>query len=146
MLIVVLRGKSMKYFREFLAYILVLALLCLDFFNDWQIWTVIPQKALVIIFIIGLFICFVPFKKLDTMSNFWMQLRVIVFLIVMIFALPLFGGKSDIGLSLNQPFFLMIIALTLFQLRMQWKRAKEEKAKEEELKKQQDKLKGKRQG
>ncbi|GEK34579.1 hypothetical protein [Kurthia sibirica] len=134
----------MKYIREFLAYVLVLALLCLDFFSDWHIWSVIPKKVLIIIFIIGLFVCFVPLKKLDTMANFWMQLRVIVFLIVMIMVLPLFGGKSDIGLSLSQPFFLMIIALTIFQLRMQWKRAKHEKEQEEELKKQQEKQQGKR--
>lgn len=120
-------------------------MLCMDFFSHWSIWTIIPKALLITLFIIGIIICFAPTKKLNLEQNFWLQLRVIAFIVIMTLVLPLFGGKSDIGLSLTQPFFLMIAVLTVFQLRMQWKRVQQEKAKEEELKKQQERLKGKNQ-
>lgn len=133
----------MKIARELLAYVLVFALLSMDFFSEWHIWTVIPKTVVIIIFIIGMLISFAPAKKLNLEANFWLQLRVMFVIIVMIVALPLFGGKSQIGLSLSEPFFIIVIVLCIFQLRMQWKRVKEEKAKEDEIKKQQDKLQGK---
>lgn len=133
----------MKLFREILAYVLIFLLLSMDFFSGWQIWTLIPKTVIIIIFIVGMIFCFAPTKKLDVEKNFWLQLRVMLIVIVMIIALPLFGGKSSIGLSLSEPFFIIVILLSFLQIRMQWKRVKTEKKQEEELKKQQDKLKGK---
>ncbi|MBQ0141039.1 MAG: hypothetical protein KBT36_17365 [Kurthia sp.] len=133
----------MKLFRELLAYFLVFALLSMDFFNEWHIWTVIPKTVVIILFIIGMIFSFAPSKKLDLEANFWLQLRVMAVIIIMIIVLPFFGGQSEIGLSLSEPFFIIVILLCLFQLRMQWKRVQQEKAKEEEIKKQQEKLQGK---
>lgn len=134
----------MSLIRELLAYVLILLLLCKDFFSDWHIWTVIPTAVFITILVIGLIIIFIPTKKLDVEANFWFQLRAMVVVIVMILALPLFGGTSAIGLSLNEPFFIIVILLSLFQIRMQWKRVKTEKQQQEELKKQQEKQQGKR--
>lgn len=134
----------MKIFREILAYILVFGLLSMDFFSGWHIWTVIPKTVIIIVFIVGMLFCFAPSKKLDVEKNFWLQLRVMSIIIVMIILLPFFGGQSSIGLSLTEPFFIIVIILSFVQIRMQWKRVKDEKAKEEELKKQQEKLEGKR--
>lgn len=133
----------MKIARELLAYVLVFALLSMDFFSEWHIWIVVPKTIVVLIFIVGMLFSFAPTKKLDLEANFWLQLRVMLVIVVMIVALPLFGGKSQIGLSLNEPFFIIVIVLCVFQLHMQWKRVKQEKEKEEELKKQQDKQQGK---
>lgn len=137
-------GNELKIMRELIAYILVLVLLCMDFFSNWHIWTVVPKTVMIIVFIIGIIICFTPTKKLNLEQNFWLQVRVIAAIIILIFVLPLFGGHSELGLSVTQPFFIIILALSVLQLRMQWKRVQQEKAKEEELKKQQEKLKGKR--
>lgn len=134
----------MKIVREIIAYILVFVLLCMDFFSTWHIWTVVPKTVMIILFIIGIIICFTPTKKLNLEQNFWLQLRVIVAIVILIFVLPLFGGHSQLGLSVTQPFFIIILLLSALQLRMQWKRVQQEKAQEEELKKQQEKLQGKR--
>lgn len=136
----------MKLIKELIAYLLVFALLSMDFFSEWHIWTVIPKFVMIIIFIIGMLVCFAPTKKIDLERNFWLQLRVMAIILLMIIVLPFFGGQSQIGLSLTEPFFIIVIVLSLFQLRMQWKRVQDEKAKEEELKKQQDKLQGKTPG
>lgn len=133
----------MKFIKELTAYVLVFALLSMDFFSDWQIWTIVPKSVLIILFIIGILFSFAPTKKIDLEANFWLQLRVMLALVVMIIALPLFGGQSSIGLSISEPFFIIVIILSLFQLRMQWKRVKEERIKEEELKKQLEKQQGK---
>lgn len=134
----------MKFAREIIAYVLILVLLCMDFFSQAHIWTVLPKAVVITVLVIAMIICFVPAKKLDVEANFWLQLRVIVIIVIMILVLPLFGGKSDIGLSLTEPFFIIVIALSLVQIRMQWKRVKAEKEQEEELKKQQEKQQGKR--
>lgn len=136
----------MKLIKELVAYLLVFALLSMDFFSEWHIWTVIPKTVMIIIFIIGMLVCFAPTKKIDLERNFWLQLRVMAIILMMIIVLPFFGGQSQIGLSLTEPFFIIVIVLSVFQLRMQWKRVQDEKAKEEELKKQQDKLQGKTTG
>lgn len=126
----------MAILKEAIVYILVLAVLLRDSFHQWTIWSYIPQALFYIVVVVLLLVCFYPTKKLSLMHNFWMQLRVIVVTLVVIVALPFFGGRSAIGLDVREPIFVIVIILSFFQLSMQHKRAKQQVAREKEIEKQ----------
>lgn len=123
----------MAILKEAIVYILVLAVLLRDSFHDWSLWASLPQGPFYVVIVVLLLICFYPTKKLSLMKNFWMQLRVIVFTLAVIILLPSFGGQSHIGLDVRQPVFIMVIVLSVFQLSMQHKRAKQQVAREKEI-------------
>ncbi|GEM_PF-1885003 len=123
----------MSYIKELFIYILVLAILLRDSFSEWAIWESLPTKPFYIVVIVLLLVLFYPTKKVSLMQNFWMQLRVIVLILAAIVIMPLLGGHSAIGLDVRQPIFFMIIVLSLFQLSMQYKRAKQQVAREKEI-------------
>ena len=53
----------MSYIKEFIIYILVLAILLRDSFSEWAIWESLPTKPFYIVVIVLLLVLFYPTKK-----------------------------------------------------------------------------------
>lgn len=131
----------MKILKESIAFILIFIVLLRDQFSDMTIWQSIPSTPFYIVIVIALIICFYPEKKISLIQNFWMQLRVIVFILALIILIPMFGGKSAVGLKPTEPIFIIVLIVSVFQLRMQYKRAKQQVAREKEIEEQLKKTK-----
>ncbi len=131
----------MKVLKESIALLLIFIVLLRDQFHDLAIWENIPSTPFYIVIVIALIVCFYPEKKISLIQNFWMQLRVIVFILALIVLMPMFGGQSAVGLKPTQPIFIIVLIVSVFQLRMQYKRAKQQVAREKEIEEQLKKTK-----
>ncbi|WP_312755812.1 hypothetical protein [Rummeliibacillus suwonensis] len=91
-------------------------LMCFDFYQQWTIWKVFPNIAWMIVgFGLLLFSVYTPAIK-DRMMHFYVEVAVMTYLIVLMFILPLAGGKSSVGFSVKEPFLWIVILLTIWQL------------------------------
>ncbi len=98
-------------------------LMCYDFFSEWTIWRLFPKWILLVIgFALLLFSVYPPTAAKDKLKHFYVEATVMVYLVVCILALPYFGGHSTVGFSLNEPFFWIIVLLTVWQLNSYRKR------------------------
>ena len=97
-------------------------LMCYDFYKEWTIWQSLPKWTWVVVgFALLLFSVCAPASK-DKMIHFYVEVAVMVYLVLLIILLPYLGGQSAVGFSMKEPFFWIVILITVWQLKSYRKR------------------------
>ncbi len=97
-----------------------------DYFPNIPLADVFPARILIVL-IVGLFLFSLVFKKHSDKENkqilAW-QIFSTVYLLILLGLLTLLGGKSTTGISFDNGFLWIILLISIFQIKSQWKKVK----------------------
>lgn len=125
-------GNLIKFLKSFdTIFILAITLLFVyDYFPNVQLADAIP-KGVLIVLILGALIFRFVFKKntpTNLKTNIKWQVLLLLYILILMVALPLLGGKSASGISFNSEFVWVIVFISLFDIYSQWRKVKRSEA------------------
>lgn len=107
--------------------VLFMTLLILhDYFPNNPLADVFPANVLIVL-IVGLYLFSLAFKKHSDKENkkilAWQIFSTVYFLILLVL-FTLLGGKSTTGISFDNGFLWIVLLISIFEIKSQWKKVK----------------------
>ncbi|GEL78652.1 hypothetical protein [Tenuibacillus multivorans] len=116
----------LKQRQDIVLLVIMTLLLVYDFFNGVRLDGGVNQLSLLLI-IFGLYLITLNAKKSKTQNEKeilnW-QIFITCYLVVLIGLLTAFGGESTSGISLSNVFFWAVVAISIIEIIVQWKKVK----------------------
>lgn len=107
--------------------IAITMLMAFDFFPNLNDLLNIPKPVVIVFLLLILFLGFytTPLLKNSILrSNFLWGVTTVFYLIGLIIVFSLFGGNSQVGLSLSSPALWVVLAISVFELYREYKKMK----------------------
>lgn len=120
-----MKGKEL-YVMIFILIPLTL-LMVYDFFPKLNGFLFLPKPMLIglLLLIVSLGFFTKHFQKeKSAQSSFWWNVSLVSYLLSLIVLFTLLGGNSQVGISLSNPVLWIVVALTVFEMRKEYKKAK----------------------
>ena len=99
-------------------------LMVYDFFPNLNQILYIPKPVLIglllVILLVGFFINRIQ-KDDSPRSSFWWQVAITSYLLILLVVFTLFGGISQVGISLSSPVIWIILVISVFDILKEYK-------------------------
>ena len=99
-------------------------LMVYDFFPNLNQILYIPKSVLIglllVILLVGFFINRIQ-KDDSSKSSFWWQVAITSYLLILLVVFTLFGGISQVGISLSSPVIWIILVISVFNILKEYK-------------------------
>lgn len=118
--------KGKKLYEIFILIPLSL-LMAYDFFpkfNDF-LFLLKPMQIglLLLLILLGFFTKHIQ-KEKSAQPSFWWNVGLLSYLLCLIVVFTLLGGESKVGISLSNPFLWIVVALSAFEIKKEYKKSK----------------------
>ncbi|MHC8516605.1 hypothetical protein [Sporosarcina sp. ITBMC105] len=120
-----MKGKEL-YVMIFILIPLTL-LMAYDFFPKLNDFLFLPKPMLIglllLVVLLGFFT--IHFQEVESaQSSFWWNVSLVSYLLSLIVIFTLLGGNSQVGISLSSPVLWIVVALTVFEMKKEYEKAK----------------------
>ena len=99
-------------------------LMVYDFFPNLNQILYIPKPVLIglllVILLVGFFINRIQ-KDDSSKSSFWWQVAITSYLLILLVVFTLFGGISQVGISLSSPVIWILLVISVFDILKEYK-------------------------
>ncbi|WP_391122516.1 hypothetical protein [Psychrobacillus sp. L3] len=118
--------KKINVFVIVLMLLLMTTLLAYDFFPDLIEFIYLPKSLVIVLLIIIVFFSIFSnrFQKDNSRIILLWQMVSTVYLFLLVVAFTVFGGISQVGISLKNPVLWIVIAISIYEIYEQNKKVK----------------------